>query len=369
MTEMGDLPPGGPSWIYDTGSDYWTNYENGPRRLTEKERRDSENLKSDIDELKKSGADISVELFGKRSDSVVGIPAGVAANSKWINFYSQAGYDILTLKTVRDSYWEGWPLPNVINVSGDFAGGFSFSKDFTGTITNTFGIGSPDPEKWVEDVKENIIKNLPKGKVFKISVIPHPKHKTREDFVGQFANLSAIVKETGADCVEYDLSCPNLSSSEGDVYADPKLTREIVESARTVVGKYPILIKVGYLDNFGHLTEAVGNIVDGIVAINAMPAVVKDGGGPMFPERGGKAGVCGEALREMGLNAVGQLHSLRQKSGYKYSLTGVGGISGQNDAIRYLDAGADAIEIGTAAMLNPLLALSIKKALMERCEK
>lgn len=141
-------------------------------------------------------------------------------------------------------------MPNIVNVRGDFAGGFTFSKSFTGTITNSFGIGSLEPEKWVADVKENIIKNLPEGKSFKISIIPHPRHKDKEDFVGQFANLSEIVKDTGADGVEYDLSCPNFVSSEGDVYADPKFTLEIVETARVVVGKYPILIKVGHLDNF-----------------------------------------------------------------------------------------------------------------------
>lgn len=366
MKEMSNLLYDAPNWIYDNNSDYWANYEKGPRRLTKKEQEAFEKLSIDIDELKKAGADISVKLFDKKLDSPVGIPAGVAPNSKWINFYSQIGYDILTLKTVRDSYWKGWPLPNIVNVQGNFEKGFIFSEKFTGTITNTFGIGSLDPEKWVEDAKENIIKNLPKGKTFKISVIPHPKHKTKEDFVRQFSNLSAIVKKTRADGVEYDLSCPNLVSSEGDVYADPKLVLEIVESARDVVGKYPIFIKVGHLDNFEPLAEAVGNVVDGIVAINAMPAPIKDGDQLMFPERGGKAGMCGEALREIGLDAVKQLHSLRQKSGYKYSLIGVGGIMNQNDAIRYLDAGADAIEIGTASMLNPLLALGIKKALMER---
>lgn len=105
--QIGNLDTDKPNWIYDTSSDYWANYKKGPRPLTKAEQDGIERLKDDIEDLRKVGADISVEFLGKKIDSVVGIPAGVAPNSKWINFYSQIGYDILTLKTVRDAYLRG----------------------------------------------------------------------------------------------------------------------------------------------------------------------------------------------------------------------------------------------------------------------
>ncbi len=357
--------------LYDVNATFWENFRRGPRNLTKDEENKLTAIGNEIQELKEQNdVDLQAQLFGKIIDSPVGLCAGPAYGYRWLDFYSELGYDILTQKSVRDDYLEPHPLPNIIAVEGNWKDGFIASERFTGSITNSFGIGSLAPKDWMKDL-EPMVKNLPKDKSFKISVIPHTSKKTSEETINSFVELSLIVKKLGADGVEFDLSCPNFTASEGakgEIYQDAKFTREITEAVRDEVGKgFPILLKVGYSHDYRKLVEEVASIASGIVAINAMPApVYRKDGSSVFANRGNKAGVCGTAILQMGLDAVGHLVKLRGMNGADFAVIGVGGILNPDIAMKYLDLGADAIEIGTGAIYNPFLALEIKKALLER---
>jgi len=358
--------------LYNINIPFWDNLRLGPRKLTESEKQRINELNMAIESLKKEhDIDLSFDFFDKRIESPVGLCAGPAYGSKWLSLYAKLGYDILTQKTVRDRLWKGHPLPNIVCIKGGWEDRFEIVDKFTGSITNSFGIGSLAPEEWSADLS-NFIRNLNDSKTLKISTVCTPsKGETQESIIEQFVNLSRIVKQTGSHGVEFDLSCPNIapgeSSSEGDIYTDAKQTRKITEAVRNEVGnKLPIFLKVGYLKDYTNLVEEISGLADAIVAVNAMPAPVsyKDGRN-VFGDRGGKAGVCGLALLNMGLDAVKQLVKLRERFG-NFKIIGVGGILNPEIAIKYLNLGADAIEIGTGAIYNPFLALEIKKALLER---
>lgn len=358
--------------LYNVNISFWDNLRLGPRELTESEKQRINELNMAIETLKKEhGIDLSFNFFDKRIESPVGLCAGPAYGSKWLSLYAKLGYDILTQKTVRDRLWKGHPLPNIVCIEGDWKSEFKLVDKFTGSITNSFGIGSLPPEEWSRDLT-NFIRNLDQLKTLKISTVcTTSKGETQESIIEQFVNLSRIVKQTGSHGVEFDLSCPNIapseSSSEGDIYTDDKLTRKITEAVRDEVGtKFPIFLKVGYLKDYTSLVEVVSGLADAIVAVNAMPAPVNDKNGrSVFEDRGGKAGVCGLAVLGMGLDAVTQLVKLRERFD-DFKIIGIGGILNPETAMKYLDLGADAIEIGTGAIYNPFLALEIKKALLER---
>jgi len=357
--------------LYNMHATFWENLVEGPRNLTENEQNKLTSLNNETQELKgQNGVDLKIKLFEKTIDSPVGLCAGPAYGYQWLNFYSNLGYDILTQKTVRGDYLEPHPLPNIVNIEGNWSDGFILSEKFTGSITNSFGIGSLAPKDWMKDL-ERMVKNLPQGKTFKISVIPHTSRKTLEETINSFVELSLMVKQVGADGVEFDLSCPNFIASEGmkgEIYQDAKFTLEITEAVRNEVGNdFPILLKVGYMKGYNKLVEEVGTIASGIVAINAMPAPVhRKDGSYVFADRGNKAGVCGLALLNMGLDAVRQLVKIREANSSNFAIIGVGGILNPEIAMKYLELGADAIEIGTGAIYDPFLALEIKKALLEK---
>ena len=294
------------------------------------------------------------------------LASGPAPNSAWLEFFADLGYDILTHKTVRDRIWEGHRLPNILNVEGDFGSGFRVVGGFNGTITNSFGMPSADPSVWQGEVRR-VLDNC-RGKFVVVSVTATTvKETTESDVVAQFASLSAAVKRTGAQAVELNLSCPNLSAGEGgEVYADPRLCGRIVDAVRQEVGgEYPVLLKSGFLEDFASLVEETCRGPTGYVVINSIPAEVRGSAGELaFADRGGRAGVAGNALFEFTARAVRSLQR-RRESGRDFVIFAVGGVAGPAQALKLMALGADVVESATGALHDSTLALRIKKALLE----
>jgi dihydroorotate dehydrogenase len=128
------------------------------------------------------------------------------------------------------------------------------------------------------------------------------------------------------------------------------------------------MVKAAYFRDEERLrtfVREIGPLVDGIVAINTLPAKIFDGNGQQaLPGEGRLAsGVCGRSIRWAGLEMSRRLARLREELGLKFSIIGVGGLSDANDYRAYREAGADAAMMATAAMWNPGLAQEIKEAL------
>ena len=102
-------------------------------------------------------------------------------------------------------------------------------------------------------------------------------------------------------------------------------------------------------------------MVDGIVAINTIPADVVDAtGGQALPGKGRlRSGVCGSGIRWAGLSMTERLVRLRAEMGMHFAIVGVGGVNCTGDYHAYRKAGADAVMSATGAMWNPLLAEQI----------
>jgi dihydroorotate dehydrogenase (NAD+) catalytic subunit len=113
------------------------------------------------------------------------------------------------------------------------------------------------------------------------------------------------------------------------------------------------------------LLQEVGNIVDGISAINTIGAAVRQENGEQALPGEGRlvSGVCGQAIKWAGLEMTARLKNLREELGMKFAIIGVGGVSNADDFKKYLEAGADAVMSATGAMWNPLLAQEIKNSL------
>ena len=71
-------------------------------------------------------------------------------------------------------------------------------------------------------------------------------------------------------------------------------------------------------------------------------------------------GICGKATLEASISQVQEFHTIIEEESLELALIGVGGASCYGDAQRYLNAGAHAVHIATAAMINPLTAKLIR---------
>lgn len=352
--------------LYDFSASFWDNYRRGPRPLTHGELKKIETLSSEVRLLEKSGAEAKVRLFGKEIRSPVGVAAGPAPNFLWLQFFSELGYDILTFKTVRDRYWEGHHLPNLLHVDGSFAKGFQVQEEYTGTITNSLGMPSAEPAIWKREARK-VVKNN-REKFVAVSVTATVGDATKqEEIASQFASLAAAVKETGADAVELNLSCPNVGAEDGgEIFTDSKLCGRIMDDVRARVGSmFPVLLKTGYLRDYLQLVEHTWDGRVGYSVINAMAARVTDGEGRLpFADRGGRAGICGAPLEEYANRAVRNLQGIRNSHG-DFHIFAVGGVSSPETAKRLLRGGADVVETAMSALCDPCFALSIRKSLLE----
>ena len=75
-------------------------------------------------------------------------------------------------------------------------------------------------------------------------------------------------------------------------------------------------------------------------------------------------GLSGPAIKPLALRMVYQVASR-----VKIPVIGLGGISSGQDALEFMIAGAKAIEVGTANLVDPEATLKIIQELEEYCEK
>ena len=352
--------------LYDVSLSFWDNYAKGPRRLTADEEAKVQELKLSIEQKEReTGFRSESVLFGRRIRHPVGIASGPAPNYKWLAFFSGLGYGILTYKTMRDRGWHGHGMPNLLHVRGNFRTGFLAVDTLTGSITNSLGMPTPDPVVWKRDARR--VAQMKGDHFFVISVTATVDGGGEEEMLSQFGGLAAESKRAGADAVELNLSCPNVLPGEGgETYTNPKLSGRVVDSVREAVGSgFPIIVKVGYLTDYRALVDATYDDRIAYVAINSVPGVVRDSRGKvLFSDRGGRAGICGGAIREKAREAVSKLAGLR-KNGRDFAIIGLGGVLGASDALALENRGATVVECATGALLDPCMGLRVSLGLLE----
>lgn len=353
--------------LYDVHSSFWENFHKGPRRLLGDEKRRISRLERQIDEMEETeGLSTEVTLFGKKVGNPIGLASGPAPNYKWLEFFAKLGYGVITYKTMRDRRWDGHGLPNLMHVSGDFRHHFVASDRVTGSITNSLGMPTPEPNSWKEDARR--VAEANGDRFFVMSVTATVGEGDGEhEVLSQFSELALEGKRAGADAVELNLSCPNVLPGEGgETFRDPRLSGRVVDAVRRSVGSdYPVLAKVGYLNDYSEFVERTYDERVGYVAINSVPGIVRNSSGEvLFKDRGGRAGICGAAIRDRARRAVSNLASLRRGIRH-FEIAGLGGVLGTEDAIALMDRGADVIESATGALLNPCLALEMRLGLLK----
>jgi len=164
--------------------------------------------------------------------------------------------------------------------------------------------------------------------------------------------------------LEVNLSCLNIGN-EGLICYDLNITQKICGTIKNEIGNTPLAIKVGYYEDdaaLAKLSTIANEYANDISTINTIQATIVDKqGNPAIPgDNREKSGVCGSAIKWAGINMVKRLKKIRDEKGYKYSITGIGGVMDKKDFNDYRDVGADIVMSATGAMWNPNLAQKVK---------
>jgi dihydroorotate dehydrogenase len=314
----------------------------------------------------------SWDFCGLPVRSPLGIAAGPLLNGKWILYYAALGFDVLTYKTVRSRHRECYALPNLQPVEVDLVrdGGppLRAEEEMHGSWAVSFGMPSKSPDIWRADI-ERTRRALPRQKLLSVSVVATPEpHWTADDLADDFVRCARWAVESGADAVEANFSCPNVASADAQLYQQPETAGRVAARLRAAVGPTPLLIKIGHVTEEAQaatLANAVAAHVDALVMVNCISAQVVDAQvGQLF--EGQRRGIAGDAIREPALEQVALFARVIRQHGLKLRLVGVGGIATAADVREHIDAGAHAVQLATAAMLDPRVGLEIRAALSAR---
>ena len=228
------------------------------------------------------------------------------------------------------------------------------------------GMPSASPEIWRKDVTEAKA-SLKPGQVLIVSVVGTPGDPPDvHALAADYAVCAKWAVEAGADMVEANLSCPNVSTMEGQIYQDGEAVSLVGERIREVIpSKTPLLLKIGVLPDvnaYMRFLERILKIADGIILVNSIIRRIhnRDGSPTFGPERE-TAGVVGGAVYDQCLHHTRMILAARQAIGSSQVILSAGGILSEETAVSYLDAGSDAILLGSAPVLDPHLAIKIKK--------
>jgi dihydroorotate dehydrogenase (NAD+) catalytic subunit len=318
------------------------------------------------------------EFFGLPAHSRFGIAASLILNARWLALYSRLGFDLLTYKTVRCRArvahdWPNWrfldePAPTRLD---DPDAALRLRADapadpLGATAVGSIGMPSAAPEFWQADI-QRCRTRLSAGQALIVSIVATAEPAmTEDDFVGEFELLAAMVRASGAQAVEANLSCPNVQRREGEVYRAPDLAARIAAAVRRGAGDLPVLLKVGPVeddDTMAALLRGVSGLADGVVMINAPSRRILDAqGAAAFGAGRERAGVMGGQVHRLALDCVRRAVRLIARDALGLKVIAVGGAAAPARVQEFFDAGAYGVQAASCAAWDPYLALRVKQA-------
>lgn len=280
----------------------------------------------------------------------------------------------------------GMPLDNpVIPASGTFGYGYEFAELYDINLLGTFSFkgttkdprfGNPTPR--IAECDRGIINavGLQNPGVEKVKKEELPKLKKCFS-KPVMANISGFSAEEYAYCVqmledeeqigwfEINISCPNVKGGGMSLGTSEKAAAEVTAAVRKVTKK-PVILKLSpnVTDIVAIARACEGAGADGISLINTLFGMRIDlkTKKPVIANKMG--GFSGAAIKPVALRMVYQVFEA-----VKVPVIGIGGVSSAEDVIEMMLAGATAVQIGAANLVDPYICRDIIRDLPQTMEK
>jgi dihydroorotate dehydrogenase (NAD+) catalytic subunit len=191
---------------------------------------------------------------------------------------------------------------------------------------------------------------------WQVPVVVNIAGDTVEEFAYMASRLEGVAGIAG---VELNVSCPNVWEGGRVVGEDAAATAAITEAVRVRTG-LPVIVKLSpqVADIQGVARAAQDAGADAISLINTFVGMAIDirTAQPILSNVTG--GLSGPAIRPL---AVWLVYCVSQS--VSIPVIGIGGIASVADAIEFLQAGASAVQVGTATFADPTTAVRIVDSL------
>lgn len=165
--------------------------------------------------------------------------------------------------------------------------------------------------------------------------------------------------------LEVNVSCPNVHGGGMSFGTDPKAAAQVTKAVKAVTKK-PVIIKlspnVTDIVSIAKACEDAG--ADGISLINTLLGMRIDLRTKKSVIANTMGGFSGSAIFPVALRMVYQV-----SSAVNIPVVGMGGVSSAEDVIEMMLAGATAVEIGAANLVDPFICKKIVEALPAAADK
>ena len=168
--------------------------------------------------------------------------------------------------------------------------------------------------------------------------------------------LAKLVTEAGADMIELNFSCPQMTSHAmgSDVGSNPELCKKYCAAVRRST-KLPFMAKMtpNITDMCIPAIASIEGGADGISAINTIKSIINldlnaKVGLPIIDGKSSISGYSGKAVKPVALRFIQQMRSNPKLKDVE--IAGIGGIETWQDAAEFILLGAKTLQVTTAIM-------------------
>lgn len=213
-------------------------------------------------------------------------------------------------------------------------------------MINAVGLQNPGVEKVISE-------ELPKlKKCFSKPVMANVSGFSLDEYA---YTCEMIDKQEQVGWLEVNISCPNVHGGGMSFGTSPEAAAEVTKAVKAVTTK-PVIIKlspnVTDIVSIAKACEEAG--ADGVSLINTLLGMRIDlkTKKPVIANKMG--GFSGAAIKPVGLRMVYQV-----SQAVNIPVIGMGGVETAEDVIEYIMAGATAVEVGAANLVNPYVCKEI----------
>jgi dihydroorotate dehydrogenase (NAD+) catalytic subunit len=204
-------------------------------------------------------------------------------------------------------------------------------------MINAMGLPNPGAEEEADLLQEAATRLAPLGVPLIASI--------SADTADGFAQAAQIVSRAHPALIEVNISCPNVQSEHGEMFASSAEAAAEVTRRVTAATNIPCIVKLSpNVPDIASIARAVAAAgAAAITAINTMPGMLVDAesGAPVLDNRTG--GISGPALKPIALRCVHEI-----AGAVDIPLIGTGGVLTGVDAVEMISAGATWVGIGSA---------------------
>ena len=272
-------------------------------------------------------SDLSVSFCGLDFQNPVFTASGTFSANGSGKFYDYSRLGAVTAKSVSISPWTGNPLPRIAETRSG--------------MLNAIGLENPGAEHFITEELPQIRKGIgSSGTKVIASIAGH----SLDEYIQAAERLNA----EDIDMLELNISCPNIS--EGTSFGTNQfLAAKVTGAVRRVVTK-PLIVKltpnVTDIAEIALAAEAAG--ADAISLINTLTGMRIDVKNRCYLLANRTGGLSGPGIMPV---AIRMTHQAARA--VKLPIIGMGGIMSGEDAMEFLMAGASAVAVGMAALVDP----------------